>query len=121
MTTAMKNFTEHKHECELRFYTDGDVASLTEYFPGVLHLFEHQYDEDIRFWFGVVEIGCSVNAFHSARTRGEHPSCFGIQVKLPNGRIGAGRYTTWRIEQGISGERVQAAIVGYTSLAVPRS
>ena len=33
-------------------------------YPGLIHLFEHKYDDDVSFWYGIAEVSCEPEDVH---------------------------------------------------------
>lgn len=106
---------ESKVECVFRFYVDGEQHARSAPVSGVLHLFEHDYDEATKFWYGVADIACMYEEFHSA-IRDCDPTKICIGVTLPDGRMGGARHLASQTI-GVHAPHVRVTLFGFTLLA----
>ncbi len=109
---------ESKLDCKFEFWVDSKPQTLTKQFDGVLHLYEHQYDDDTYFWYGVADICCTYNDFNALKQVGM-PTEFAINVRLSDGRVGASRDINSRFESNLESQSTKVALIGFTSLALP--
>lgn len=105
-------------DCTFQFMVDDRPETQTEGFDGILDLFEHQYDEKTHFWYGVAEISCTYEEFDSVMRKGR-PTEFGINIRLPDGRVGSGRHLTSYFRSDRQSEYTRVALIGWTALTVP--
>src|SRR5690242_17624101 len=110
--------TASKVDCSIQFMHDDKPATATRRFSAVLHLFEHEYDDKCRFWYGVAEVDCVLSDVWKVWAAA--PNDFAIFVECPDGRKGAARLAEGNLQSGYEGEYVRVAMVGITRLAVPR-
>ena len=61
---------------------------LSNRVDGVIHLFEHQYDDELSFWHGVAEVSIPWNAF--TQHAPEESWIERVNVFLDDGRAGQG-------------------------------
>ena len=109
-----------KVDCQVCFMRDGDPSSKSQTFGGLLHLFEHRYDEKIAFWYGVADV--AIDAATYFRMFSGNPANLRVVFELEDGRKGSAR---WLGEASASEEPpatiYRFGVVGITPLSAPSS
>jgi hypothetical protein len=96
-------------------------------YNAAVHLFEHDYNDRIRFWYGVADVAVTVSEFHEAANRAglsaepgsmHQPANFNMRIDLPDGRTGLARHFTSDWEEGMDTEHyTEIAFVCVSNLA----
>ena len=91
------------------------------HYAAVVHLFEHEYDSRIFFWYGVAEVACTfLDIDRDARKAGvpdppfgalHNPQCFELRVELQDGRWGIARHMSSTYESSPSDQHTRIAFV----------
>lgn len=111
----MASVPESKVDCVVRFSHDLARTQLSPPLPGLIHLFEHKYDQHIGgFWYGVIELACSVDDIAPSMAKPQE----GVRVfvTLADGRTGVARHTRGHIRSQDGQEIYRLAVVGIIPL-----
>lgn len=87
---------------------------LSNLVDGVIHLFEHQYNDELFFWHGVAEVGIPWNAL--TQRPPEHSWVERVNVFLEDGRAGQCHILTFSGEKGESGDYARIQLTGTSKL-----
>jgi hypothetical protein len=111
--------SEQKIEgCTFQFAIENKEGSQSPLFPGLFHLFEHQYDAETHFWYGVADIECTHEDMEVVQQKGM--GCeFMILVTLPNGRTGACSMLNAEHRSDLQSDFTRVAMVGGSTLERP--
>lgn len=110
---------ENKIEgCTFQFFIEGKEGSQSPSYPGLLHLFEHGYDEETHFWYGVADVECTHHDLAAVEQQGR--GCeFLIGVTLPDGRHGACHMLNAEHRSDPQSDFTRIAMFGCTTLEHP--
>jgi hypothetical protein len=79
-----------------------------------LDLFEHQYNDHFRFWWGVAEVAC--NQQDILTPVANSPGSFVVAVQLSDGRTGLARYVDMLADHTAPGSNITIALIGEKEL-----
>jgi hypothetical protein len=120
----MADVKESKVDSTFTFRLDNSAAeAVSGPFEGQLHLFEHQYDKYVAFWYGYAKVLCTYEDYLRAMTESERHGIFHtcVEVEIVDGRIGYACVTYCkRVEHQVESESLFFGLVGFTPLAAGR-
>jgi hypothetical protein len=109
------NITASKEEAEFRFYIENKPDTFTAPFPGIIHLFIHEYDKETIFWHGVAEVACTDKDLFQAMHQGRGVE-FLVSVVLADGRGGVAHLINSHFNKTPTDSYMRLAIVGFSIL-----
>src|SRR5882672_8639041 len=75
----MADLIQKKIEGEVGFvWVQGSRFQVIAKFPALIHLFEHDYDPQTKFWYGVADVSCNVPDIIAAAKRAGMPQPPGL-------------------------------------------
>ena len=111
--------TSSKVDGEVVFMTGTTTRSVVARYPAIIHLFEHQYDPETAFWYGVAEVACTYHDIdRDSRTAGvldpgegllHNPQEFPLRIELSDGRWGRAA-DEFPLRDGFDGPALQGCV-----------
>src|SRR5580704_6829083 len=119
--TAVVSVPHSKVEARFEFRHENESADLIAGpFDGHLHLFEHQYDKYVEFWYGYAHVLCTSEDWLRPLTESERAGVYHtcIDVNVADGRSGCACVTYYKraAQQGRESESLFFGLVGVTPL-----
>jgi hypothetical protein len=98
-------------------------------YPAVIHLFEHEYDTETKFWYGVAEVVCTLKEIHDASQKAGLPHASGslnipkfkLRIELPDGRFGIALELNAMFDMDWESDHTKIAFFGETPLTPKRA
>src|SRR5579872_5512208 len=107
--------TDSKVDANFQFFRASSAQSVGPRFDGVIHLFEHVYNEDFRFWYGVAHVNLSWGQCRRILEAGDG-GFLGVTltVSLKDDRTGDAHSTSVTIDY--ENDKLWLWVVGFTPL-----
>jgi hypothetical protein len=125
----VQSLTSSKLDAKVTFLSAYPNKAASGPHAAVVHLFEHDYDAQTRFWYGVADVACTALQIDQDARRVEapdpgkgfmhNPAKFLLRIQLEDGRLGLARHLSSSWESGISGEYARIVFFGESVLPAP--
>ena len=95
---------ESKRTASISFFSEKLQKIVSGPHPATLHFFEHDYDVQRKFWYGIADVACTLdvidrdaqNAGLSLPAGSQHNiQSFDLVVYLDDGRFGSAKCLSW--------------------------
>jgi hypothetical protein len=119
--------THNKFEGQVRLLNEMHNALSRDY-SALIHLFEHEYDETTKFWYGIADVNCTLEDIERDSEELRTPpspspaSTIRIRIALDDGRVGWGVKLDAGVYQsgtGIDSQHTRWGFFGQSQLVIP--